>query len=160
MFHFIFVFFKTSSTCACTFSIKFTFFPYFSSICPLISSYPIGTSEIWCNHGNWQGKLECASKDQYGDGVMMSFEGTPVRVPEKYDEYLTQKYGDWRADLPEDKQKGHHYYSIMDLKKSYTEYMWLELKTKILLTKKKVGNAVGCIPVHRHWNECLLAYKL
>ena len=53
----------------------------------------------------------------------MSFEGIDVRVPEKYDEYLTQKYGDWRADLPKEQQIGHHFYSVMDLNTPYTEYM-------------------------------------
>lgn len=89
----------------------------------LISSYPTETSKVWCNHGNWQGKLEYAPKEQYGKGVIMSFEGIDVRVPEKYDEYLTQKYGDWRADLPKEQQIGHHFYSVMDLNTPYTEYM-------------------------------------
>lgn len=89
----------------------------------MISSYPIESSDVWCNHGNWQGKLEYAPKEQYGNGIIMDFEGLKVRVPEKYDEYLTQKYGNWRADLPEEKQKGHHYYSVMDLNNPYTEYM-------------------------------------
>ena len=89
----------------------------------LISAYPVKNSEYICNHGNWQGQREYAKKDQYGDGVVMTFEGLNVRVPEKYDEYLTQKYGDWRADLPADEQVGHHYYSVCDLSKPYTEYL-------------------------------------
>ncbi len=89
----------------------------------MISSYPAKTSEIWCNHGNWQGKLEYSPKEHYGDGAVMEFEGIKVSVPQKYDEYLTQKYGDWRADLPEEQKVGHHFYSVMDLNKSYTEYI-------------------------------------
>lgn len=89
----------------------------------LISAYPVKKSKIWCNHGNWQGKLEYAPMEQYGEGVVMTFEGLDVRVPEKYDEYLTQKYGDWRQDLPEDEKVGHHFYSIMDLDKSYIEFV-------------------------------------
>lgn len=88
----------------------------------LVSAYSVEDSEIICNHGNWQGKLEYASKEQYGNGMVVKFEGIDVRVPEKYDEYLTQKYGDWRSDPPLEDQVGHHYYSIMDLNKSYTEY--------------------------------------
>lgn len=88
----------------------------------MISSYPTKTSKIWCNHGNWQGKLEYSPKEHYGDGAVMEFEGIKVSVPEKYDEYLTQKYGDWRADLPEEQKGGHHFYSILDLEKPYTEY--------------------------------------
>ena len=72
-------------------------------------------SDILCNHGNWQGSLEYAPREQYGDGAWADFEGLRVRVPEKYDDYLTQKYGDWRADLPPEEQVGHHYAEIIDL---------------------------------------------
>lgn len=89
----------------------------------MISAYPIDDSALICNHGNWQGKLEYAPREQYGNGIMMKFEGLDVRVPEKYDEYLTQKYGDWRADLPPEQQVGHHYYTVCDLTKPYTYYM-------------------------------------
>lgn len=88
----------------------------------LISKYKISDSEYICNHGNWQKKLEYAPKEQYGEGIEATFEGLRVRIPEKYDEYLTQKYGDWRAELPKEQQVGHHYYSVCDLSKPYTEY--------------------------------------
>lgn len=39
------------------------------------------------------------------------------------DEYLTQKYGDWRADLPEDQKVGHHYAEVIDLNRPYTDYI-------------------------------------
>ena len=47
----------------------------------------------------------------------MEFEGLPVRVPQRYEEYLKQKYGDWRADPPKEKQVGHHYYTVCDVSK-------------------------------------------
>lgn len=87
-----------------------------------ISKYPTKNSKVWCNHGNWQGKLEYAPTLQYGNGTFVDFEGIKVLMPEKYDEYLTQKYGDWKADLPEEEKVGHHYYSLMDLNKSYIYY--------------------------------------
>lgn len=80
-------------------------------------------SDILCNHGNWQGSLEYAPREQYGDGAWADFEGLRVRVPEKYDDYLTQKYGDWRADLPPEEQVGHHYAEIIDLCRPYTDYL-------------------------------------
>ena len=43
--------------------------------------------------------------------------------PEKYDEYLTQKYGDWRADLPVEQQIGHHFAEVIDLHRPYTDYI-------------------------------------
>ena len=89
----------------------------------LVSGWPLDTSKLWCNHGNWQGRLEYAPREQYGEGEWALFEGLKVRVPERYDEYLTQKYGDWRADLPLEQQVGHHYYSVMDVDKPYTQYV-------------------------------------
>jgi len=88
-----------------------------------VSAFSTESSHLWCNHGNWQGRLEYTPREQYGKGTMVKFEGLDVRVPEKYDEYLTQKYGDWRADLPVEKQVGHHYYKIMDLHNPYTQYI-------------------------------------
>lgn len=89
----------------------------------LISKYSTIDTEVICNHGNWQGCLEYCPKEQYGQGVLMQFEGISVRVPEKYDEYLTQKYGDWRSDPPEEECVGHHYFSILDLNNPFTEYL-------------------------------------
>ncbi len=88
-----------------------------------ISAFGTETSRLWCNHGNWQGKLEYAPKEQYGEGVYTEFEGLRVRIPERYDEYLTQKYGDWRTDLPKEEQVGHHYYAVCDLERPFTDYI-------------------------------------
>lgn len=89
----------------------------------LISKYGVSKSKLICNHGNWQGKLEYAPKWHYGNGTISNFEGLNVRIPENFDAYLKQKYGDWKADLPEDKKIGHHYFTILDLTKSYKEYI-------------------------------------
>lgn len=89
----------------------------------VLSAWPLEGSALWCNHANWQGKLEYAPAEQYGKGTWATFEGLPVRIPEQYDAYLTRKYGDWRADLPKDQQVGHHYYGVMDLHKPYTAYL-------------------------------------
>lgn len=89
----------------------------------LITRYPTYNSEKWCNYGNWQGVLEYAPKWHYGQGTQAEFEGVKVIIPEKYDEYLTQKYGDWRKDPPKNKQKSHHNIKVLDTKKSYIEYI-------------------------------------
>ena len=88
----------------------------------LFSRYPADKSKVWCNHGNWQGKLEYAPRWHYGVGVEGIFEGIVVRVPEKYDAYLTQKYGDWRSDPPKEKQASHHTYKVCDVYRPYTYY--------------------------------------
>ena len=99
----------------------------------MISQYKVTDSDLICNHGNWQGKLEYAPHSQYGEGAWATFEGLRVRVPENYDEYLTQKYGDWRAELLKEQQAGHHYYAVMDLEKPYTHYVEKVSKGKIRL---------------------------
>lgn len=88
----------------------------------LYRSYPLESSALWCNYGNYQGKLEYAPREQYGEGAVLEFEGMPIRVPEKYDEYLTQKFGDWRSDPKKEDQVGHHYYTVCDLHRSYVHY--------------------------------------
>ena len=88
----------------------------------LYMRYSTETSEIWCNHGNWQRELEYAPRWHYGAGTEMTFEGLTVRVPEAYDAYLTQKYGDWRSDPPKEKQASHHSYLVCDVNRPYTEY--------------------------------------
>lgn len=87
-----------------------------------LSRWPAETARMWCNHGNWQGNREYASRAQYGAGRYATFEGIEVRIPERYDEYLTQKYGDWRLDLPDSEKAGHHYCTVCDLTRSYKVY--------------------------------------
>ncbi len=87
----------------------------------MISSYSPDDSPLICNHGNWQGTLEYAPRSQYGEGLLGEFEGMRVRIPSNYDAYLTQKYGDWRADPPSDDRIGHHHFELLDIEKPYTE---------------------------------------
>lgn len=88
-----------------------------------VAFYKGERGNIIVNFGNWQGKLEYAPKEQYGNGTLATFEGLKVRIPERYDEYLTQKYNDWRAELPPEQQVGHHYADIIDLNRPYTDYI-------------------------------------
>lgn len=89
----------------------------------LLSRYPVAESDLMCNHGNWQGVLEYAPSDQYGQGASVLFEGMNICVPEKFHDYLTQKYGDYTKDPPETEQVGHHYFVICDCAKSYECYI-------------------------------------
>lgn len=100
-----------------------------------ITRYPTDGSALWCNHGNWQGKREYAPGWQYGNGAWAEFEGLKVRIPEKIDEYLTQKYGDWRSDPPESEMVGHHYHYICDTERSYTEYILKSSERKVEFKK-------------------------
>ncbi len=96
-----------------------------------ISLYSVENSKLMCNHGNWQGTLEYAPKSQYGKGKTGVFEGLTVSLPENTNEYLTQKYGNWKEDLPKEQQIGHHYYYICDTKRSYKDYILKSSKHKV-----------------------------
>ncbi len=89
----------------------------------VITRYFPNNTPLLCNHGNWQGKLDYCESRVFGCGVPACFEGLDVRVPEMYDEYLTRKYGDWRADLPPERQVGHHTALICDTDTPYTQYI-------------------------------------
>lgn len=88
----------------------------------MISRYTPDGSAWLCNHGNWQGRLDYARREQFGDGAPAVFEGLAVRIPAMYDQYLTQKYGDWRADPPQDRRASHHGCAVCDTEKPYTYY--------------------------------------
>lgn len=73
-----------------------------------------------CDYSDRQGK-GLFSWNVYGNGVLVNFEHLEIIVPEKIDEYLTYKYGNWKAELPKEKQQTHHNVCAYDLRKSYTE---------------------------------------
>lgn len=116
---------------------------YTAELIALCSSYDLDSSVLWCNFGNWQGKKEYAPREQYGAGTEAVFEGLTVRVPQDYEAYLSQKYGDWRADLPEDQQRGHHYCVICDTSVPYTEYIRRKKNGRIEILSSGHGNVMA-----------------
>lgn len=64
---------------------------------------------------------EIMRKDIFGQPKRYKFESIYVNGPEKYDEYLTHIYGDWRQLPPEDKRHGAHSYLYVDLDHSYKD---------------------------------------
>lgn len=89
----------------------------------------------YCNFHNAKNLNLSTKAGIYGKGFVAEFEGLSVIVPEKYDEYLTSYYGDWRKDLPKEEQVGHHYCEVCDTKKPYTHYAVPVSKKKIRLSK-------------------------
>lgn len=73
-------------------------------------------------HSLW-GDKEIMPKSWYGDGLLLEFEGIKVNCPTEYDKWLTQVYGDYMQLPPEEKRVTHHDAEIIDLEKSYTEYL-------------------------------------
>ena len=93
----------------------------FAKLEKLISGFE--ESSLICNHGDRMGAKQVMPKEIYGKGSKAMFEGIEVKVPEKIDEYLTYKYGDWRSDPPEEAQNSHHKTVICDPSRSYKEYV-------------------------------------
>jgi len=62
-------------------------------------------------------------KSYYGEGVMKKFEDIEARAPEKYDQFLTRVFGDYMKLPPEEQRIAHHYNEVIDLEKSYKDYM-------------------------------------
>lgn len=81
----------------------------------VIAACPEATADVWCNHGNWQGKLDYAPKSWFGSGCEAQFEGISVVIPAEYDAYLQRKYGNWREELPLSQQKSHHRFVHLEL---------------------------------------------
>lgn len=84
---------------------------------------PYEDAEIIVNFcGAWAEK-EIMPKAYFGDGIEGEFEGIKVVLPAKTHEYLTALYGDYMTLPPEEERVGHHYYTVIDLEKSYKEYI-------------------------------------
>ncbi|MBO4972973.1 MAG: LicD family protein [Clostridia bacterium] len=62
---------------------------------------------------------EIMEKEIYGTPTPYQFEGITVYGPEKFDEYLTNLYHDWRKLPPEDKRVSVHDFVEIDLNKPY-----------------------------------------
>ena len=62
---------------------------------------------------------EIMSKDIYGKPTVYSFEGLSVYGPEKYEEYLSALYGNWRELPPEEERHSTHKLVELDMNKPY-----------------------------------------
>ena len=72
--------------------------------------------------GAW-GDKEIVPAEWYGSGAALEFEGRKVIGPKEYNKWLTQVYGDYMQLPPIEKQVTHHYTEIIDLQKSYKQYL-------------------------------------
>ena len=95
---------------------------YAARLDALLRAYPAEESGIWCSHGNWQGRLDYTPREWFGTGREAQFEGLTVTLPAEAHQYLTRKYGDYRADPPKEQQRSHHSYTLVDCDRPYTEY--------------------------------------
>ena len=80
-------------------------------------------SDIWVNKsGAYPGKEEVPI-EWFGKGGDVEFENMKVSAPTEYDKYLTHIYGDYMAPPPVEKQVPVHDIEVIDLEKSYKEYI-------------------------------------
>ena len=64
---------------------------------------------------------EITLKENVGTPTLYPFEGIEIYGPEKYDEYLSGIYSNWRELPPEDKRYTKHDFVTLDLEQSYME---------------------------------------
>lgn len=78
---------------------------------------------LLANHCGAWGIKEIVPVEWYGKGKTLKFEGVDVCAPEKYKSWLHRVYGNYMELPPIEKRVTHHYTEIIDLNKSYNEYM-------------------------------------
>ena len=83
----------------------------------------IQRSRLVANYSGAWGKKEIVPEEWYGEGIITEFENVSVRIPTEYDKWLTQVYGNYMELPPPGKRVSHHYTEIVDLDKSYIEYI-------------------------------------
>ena len=75
------------------------------------------------NFGGAWGEKEIVPVDWYGDGVFVEFEGHKFNAPSEYHKFLTQVYGDYMTLPPVEQRVTHHFTDVVDLDKTYKEYL-------------------------------------
>ncbi len=72
--------------------------------------------------GAW-GSKEIVPADYFRSQVTLSFENRKIKAPIRYNEYLSKIYGDYMKLPPKEKQIAHHYTEVIDVNRSYIEYL-------------------------------------
>lgn len=85
--------------------------------------HSVPESKVLANYCGAWGAKEIMPAAWYGEGTPVVFEGMEVVAPVQYHNWLTQVYGDYMQLPPVEKRVGHHYADVIDLRKSYTEYV-------------------------------------
>lgn len=80
-------------------------------------------ADIIANYCGAWGSKEIMPKEIFANGTTGIFEGRSIRLPKKTDTYLKMLYGDYMTPPPPEKRVSHHYCTVIDLEKSYKNYM-------------------------------------
>lgn len=87
----------------------------------MYKSIPKG--DLWVNHLGGAGEREKLPAIWFAEGTKLVFEGLEVMAPAEYDKMLTQLYGDYMTLPPVEKRVTLHPTDIIDIEKSYKEYV-------------------------------------
>lgn len=87
----------------------------------LYRSMPKGDCLV--NFSGVYGEREIMPADWYGEGVKLDFEGIKVTVPQAYDKWLSQVYGDYMQLPPVEKRVSHHDTTAIDTHQSFSQYL-------------------------------------
>lgn len=88
----------------------------------LIKKFNYNKSNLIINYGGAWGEKEIVSKKYFCNGLIKKFATIDVVVPQDYNSYLTNIYGNYMNLPPEEKRISHHYTELVDLNKSYLKY--------------------------------------
>lgn len=89
----------------------------------LVKKYNYNSCRTVANHfGAWE-KKERHPRECFGNGSEGVFEGLTVSLPADPDFYCRQLYGDYMQLPPEDRRVSHHTCTVLDLNRSYKEYI-------------------------------------
>ena len=80
-------------------------------------------SNILANKSGAYPSKEAVPEEWFGSGCKVVFENMELIAPNNYDLYLSHIYGDYMTPPPKEKQVSVHDIEIIDLKKSYLEYI-------------------------------------
>lgn len=89
----------------------------------IFKSFDYEKSSLVINHSGAYGQKEIMRKENFGKGTVAEFEGRKVLIPEKYDKYLSDLYGDYMTLPPVESRIGHHSTETIDLDNSFMKYM-------------------------------------
>lgn len=77
---------------------------YFKMVIGILNLHKDNTEYVMVSSGG----VKVVKRDiVFGEQTYLDFEDGVFPAVSDYETYLTMKYGDWRADLPEDQKKGH-----------------------------------------------------
>lgn len=88
----------------------------------ILTAFSAERSKQWANLIG--GVREIMDREVYGTPRLVEFEGHPLPVPERCEQYLTKMYGNYMEIPPVEERRGHDPL-VVDIHKSYVEY-WHE----------------------------------